>query len=145
MKASNDTHFIKPQIMMILLVLCMVLERPSIGAPADELIKAIEGNWVDWTQTNTSLSITSTNLTIFTGDTRELWVFVPSTNRFDVFASRNGLTNRVFFAEGGACEKVVFLGNRRWFVNRGQAGPANGSLPFRPETNRPPSTAGSRR
>ena len=96
----------------------------TFGTPGYPEIKAIEGNWHDWRQTNTSLRITSTNLTIFSGDTREVWAFVPSANRFDVFASRDGATNRVSFAEGGACEKVVFLGDRRWFVNRMATAPS---------------------
>jgi hypothetical protein len=114
--------------------------RKASGAAANDTIKAIEGYWVDWKQTNTSLIITSTNLTILANGATEVWAFVPSTNRLDTFASRNGVTNRMFFAEGDACEKVVFFGDRRWFVNHGKAPPENGTQPIRPATNQLPSS-----
>ena len=138
----------KPHVQAILLAVFVVLRGTSIGAPADKMIEAAGGKWADIHQTNTSLSITSTNLTISTAGAQEVWTFLPSTNSnglYVLLASRNGVTNRVFFAEGGACEKVVGLGSRRWYLNREQVGPANGSQPIRSETNRTSSAAGSRR
>jgi hypothetical protein len=105
------------------------------GTVANDLLKAIEGNWSVWRQTNVVLSITPINLTIITGGTQEVWVFVPSTNRFGVFASRNGVTNQVSFAHGGAFDKAILLGDRRWFVNRVKADPANGGQPSFSGTN----------
>ena len=104
----------KFRIGLLLALSCIVLQRRAHGAPPDEH----HGKWVEMRQTNTSLSITATNLTILDGTNREVWVFVPSTNRFSLFVARDGVTNAVFAGYGGTCDRVIFLGKRRWFVNR---------------------------
>ena len=75
--------------------------------------------------TNASLSITSTNFTVLIGTNREVWTYyVPSTNRFEIFACRNGITNVMFWGYGGTCDRVIFLGKRRWYVDPEQAATA---------------------
>ena len=111
----------KVHIRLLLVVSCVILQQFAFGAPLDESRVPI-GKWVERGHTNASLSITATNFTVLVGTNREVWTYyVPSTNRFDIFACRNGITNAVFWAHGGTCDRVIFLGNRRWYVNREQA------------------------
>ena len=113
----------KVHIRLLLVVSCMVLQPFAFGAPFDES-RALIGKWVERGKTNASLSITTTNLTVLAGKNQEVWVFVPSTNRFGIFACRNGITNEVRWFYGGTCDRVIFLGNRRWYVNPAQAATA---------------------
>jgi hypothetical protein len=134
----------KLQVQMLLVVFSILLQRLALGAPGDELRKLVGGRWIDTHQTNTSLNITSTNLTFSAGGTQEVWTFVLPTNWLQGL-SRNGVTNRFGIAEGGACDKVIFVGQRRWYVNRERVGLANGNQPVRSETNRASSATGSAR
>jgi hypothetical protein len=134
----------KLQVQMFLVIFCILLQRLALGAPGDELRKLVEGRWVDTHQTGATLNITLTNLTISVGRTQEVWTFVSPTNWLQGL-SRNGVTNHFGIAEGGACDKVIYVGQRRWYVNRERAGPANRSQPVRPETNSPSAEAGSGR
>jgi hypothetical protein len=110
----------KVHIRLLLLVSCMVLQQFAFGAPSEGSRELI-GKWVEKGKTNASLSITATNLTVLAGTNQEVWVFVPSTNRFGIFACRNGVTNELRWAYGGSSDRVIYLGNRRWNVNPEQA------------------------
>ena len=102
------------------------IQQRGDGATLDEsrvpIGKWVERFGVEKGQTNASLSITATNFTVLVGTNQEVWTYyVPSTNRFEILACRNGITNVMFWGYGGACDRVIHLGNRRWYVNREQA------------------------